>query len=44
MKSWINKNYCIEVEKRSESNHPINLDIKEDSIILNKEIQTGIFI
>lgn len=44
MKSWINKNYCMKVERRSESIHPKNLDICEDSIILNKEIKSGIFV
>ena len=44
MKSWLNRNFCITVEKRSESIHPVNINGKEDSIILQNEIQPGIFI
>ena len=32
------------MEKRSEIIHPINIDINVDSIIINKEIQLGIFV
>ena len=44
MKSSISRNFYIKVEKRSELIYPINLELFEDSVVLNKEIQPGIFI
>ena len=43
MKSCINRNYCFKIEKRSEIIHPVDIDINEESIIINNEIQPGIF-
>lgn len=44
MKSRINRDYYIKIEKRSESLHPIQLNLTEDSIILSKELEPGIFV
>lgn len=44
MKSTINRDYYIKIEKRSELICPVQLNLTEDSIILSKELESGIFI
>lgn len=44
MKSKIFRYYCINIPKRSGTIHPINLDLKEDSVILNKQFKQQVFL
>ena len=44
MKSRINRDYYIKIEKRSEIIYPLQLNLTEDSIILSNELEPGIFV
>ena len=44
IKTKIFKDFIITIPKRSETIHQININLKEDSLILNKEIADGIFL
>lgn len=44
MKSKVCKDFYLTIPKRSQVIHQINLNINEDSLVLNKELQKGIFL
>ena len=44
MKTRTLKDFFITIPKRSETIHYINVNVKEDSLVLNKEIEDGIFV